>query len=63
MEKDLSEDVGQLRVTCGIMTKQFMEQFQHFEKLIEKCYPGSNLQLEFSLSDIIHYFQTISEGK
>ena len=59
MEKDMS-DTGQLEVTWGIMQKAFMQQFKEFEDLIEKCYPGSSITLEFTIEDLTNY---ISQAK
>ena len=63
IDGDLSEEVGLLRVTWGAMQKAFMEQYQHFDKLIAQCYPGANIQLEFNLQNLIEYFRDISENK
>ncbi|KAL5493279.1 hypothetical protein EMCRGX_G014432 [Ephydatia muelleri] len=59
MEKDMS-DASQLEVTWGIMQKAFIEQFKEFEDLIEKCYPGSSITLEFTIEDLTNY---ISQAK
>ena len=40
-----------------------MEQFKRFEELIEKCYPGSNITLEFTIKDLVEYFTTISSAQ
>ena len=61
MEKDLTEEVGMLRVVWGSMQKTFMDQYGHFTKLIERCYPGANITLEFELKHVIDYFQSISD--
>ena len=50
----------QLEVTWGIMQKAFIEQFKEFEDLIEKCYPGSSITLEFTIEDLTNY---ISQAK
>ena len=63
IDGDLSDEVGLLRVTWGAMQKAFMEQYQHFEKLIAQCYPGANIKLDFNLPDLIDYFREISENK
>ncbi len=62
LDKDLTEEVGLLRVIWGSMQKSFMELYQHFTKLIAKCYPGANISLEFELQNIIEYFQSISDN-
>ena len=61
IEKDLTEEVGMLRVVLGSMQKAFMDQYEHFTKLIELCYPGANITLEFELKHVIDYFQSISD--
>ena len=61
IEKDLTDDVGLLRVIWGSMQKAFMELYQHFSKLIAKCYPGAAISMEFELQNIIEYFQSISD--
>ena len=53
IEKDLTEEVGMLRVVWGSMQKAFMDQYEHFTKLIELCYPGANITLEFELKHVI----------
>ena len=60
-ERDVTEELGRLRVIWGAMQKAFIDQYEHFTKLMETCYPGSNIQLEFKLDDIIEYFRSISE--
>jgi hypothetical protein len=60
-DKDLSEESGRLRVVWGAMQQAIIKMYEHFTMLIDKCYPKSNLQLEFTLSDIIEYFRSISE--
>ena len=60
-DKDLSEESGRLRVVWGAMQEAFINQYDHFTKLIQKCYPGSNIQLEFKMDDIIEYFHSISD--
>ena len=60
-DKDLSEESGRLRVVWGAMQEAFINQYDHFTKLIQKCYPGSNVQLEFKMDDIIEYFRSISD--
>lgn len=61
IEKEVSEEVQ--RVVWGGMQESFMEQFKRFEELIEKCYPGSNITLEFTIRDLVEYFTTISSAQ
>lgn len=63
IDGELTEEVGLLRVTWGAMQKAFIEQYEHFDKLMAKCYPGANMQLEFNLVNLNDYFMDISENK
>ena len=63
IDGDLTEEVALLRVTWGAMQNAFMQQYKHFEKLIAQCYPGANIKLEFDLTNLMTYFNEISESK
>ena len=58
VEKEVSE--GELQVVWGNMQSAFMQQCVKFQELIEECYPGSNISLDFSVSDLSDYFTSIS---
>lgn len=58
VEKEVSE--GELQVVWGNMQSAFMQQCGKFQELIDECYPGSNISLDFSVSDLSDYFTNIS---
>lgn len=60
MEKEVSE--GELQVVWGNMQRAFIDQGVRFQDLIEECYPGSNLTLDFSVEDLTEYFTSISRS-
>ena len=57
VEKEVSE--GELQVVWGNMQRAFIDQRVKFQDLIEECYPGSNLTLDFSVEDLTEYFSSI----
>ena len=61
VEKDVSEAV--LQVVWGAMQEAFIEQAQRFESLIDECYPGASIRLEFTLDNLAEYFANISAQK
>lgn len=42
------------------MQEEFLKQYKHFEELIEKCYPDSDIKLEFTINDVLQYFTDIA---
>eukprot|EP00050_Salpingoeca_kvevrii_P008197 m.301421 g.301421 ORF g.301421 m.301421 type:complete len:809 (+) comp14763_c0_seq1:137-2563(+) len=60
VQKQLSQEEGQLVVVWRSIQEEFVKRHQHFEKLIEECYPGSNIHLEFDVSDLLSYFSSLA---
>ena len=60
VEKEVSE--GELQVVWGNMQSSFIEQCVKFQELIEECYPGSSISLDFSVGDLTDYFISISRS-
>jgi hypothetical protein len=56
VEKEVSE--GELQVVWG--NSSFIQQCVKFQELIEECYPGSSISLDFSVMDLTEYFSSIS---
>ncbi len=46
----------------GNMQSAFIQQCVKFQELIEECYPGSNIALDFSVADLTDYFSIISRS-
>ena len=41
---------------------EFLKQYKHFDEMIAKCYPGSGINLEFTISDILGFFSDIAQS-
>ena len=60
VEKDVSEEEGLLTVAWGHMQGAFINQVQHFESLIRRCYQGSHITLLFSVKDLQEFFESVA---
>jgi len=49
-----------LQVVWQHMQEEFLSQYKHFEQLITKCYPGSDIKLEFTIENVLQYFSDIA---
>ncbi|XP_062502938.1 exocyst complex component 1-like isoform X2 [Corticium candelabrum] len=61
VEKHLCEEENLLQVVWHSMQDDFIQQYKHFEELINKCYPGSGIAIEFSLAELLSYFSMIAQ--
>lgn len=62
VEKHLSEEGNLLQVVWRAMQEEFIRQYKMLEELIQQCYPGSMVTLEFSIEDILQYFSEIARS-
>lgn len=62
MEKHLSEESNLLQVVWRAMQEEFIRQYKMLEELIQQCYPGSMINLEFTIEDILHFFSDIARS-
>lgn len=62
VEKHLSEEENLLQVVWRAMQEEFIRQYKMLEDLIQQCYPGSMIALEFSIEDILKYFSEIARS-
>lgn len=62
VEKDICEEEGMLQVVWGNVQDAFIRQCQRFTRLIDLCYPDSNITFEFSLADIEEYFSRLQHN-
>ncbi|GAB6029107.1 GTP-Rho binding exocyst subunit [Chamberlinius hualienensis] len=62
VEKHLSEEEYQLQVVWHSMQEEFIGQHKEIQNLIELCYPGSMITLEFSIDDILRFFSDIAQS-
>ncbi|CAK8673605.1 unnamed protein product [Clavelina lepadiformis] len=49
-----------LQVVWQHMQEEFVRQYKHFEDLISKCYPDSEIKLEFTIENVLLYFSSIA---
>ncbi|XP_073464520.1 exocyst complex component 1 isoform X6 [Aquarana catesbeiana] len=62
MDKHLCEEENLLQVVWHTMQDEFIRQYKHFEGLIEKCYTGVGITMEFTIQDILEYFSSIAQS-
>ncbi|XP_023018204.1 exocyst complex component Sec3 [Leptinotarsa decemlineata] len=62
VEKHLSEEENLLQVVWRAMQEEFIRQYKMLEDLIQQCYPGSMVTLEFTIEDILHFFSDIARS-
>lgn len=44
------------------MQEEFIQQYKNLEELMQRCYPGSMMALEFSIEDILNFFSEIARS-
>ncbi|XP_076310554.1 exocyst complex component Sec3 isoform X2 [Tachypleus tridentatus] len=62
VEKHLCEEENLLQVVWHSMQDEFIRQYKYIEGLIERCYPGSMIILEFTINDILEFFSEIARS-
>lgn len=62
VEKHLCEEENLLQVVWHAMQEEFIMQYKSIEDLIQRCYPGSMINLEFSIDDILQFFSEIARS-
>ncbi|XP_012811833.2 exocyst complex component 1 isoform X1 [Xenopus tropicalis] len=62
VDKHLCEEENLLQVVWHSMQDEFIRQYKHFEGLIEKCYTGVGITMEFSIQEILEYFSSIAQS-
>lgn len=62
VEKHLSEEGNLLQVVWRAMQEEFIRQYKNLEDLIQQCYPGSLINLEFTIEDILQFFSDIAQS-
>lgn len=62
VEKHLCEEENLLQVVWHSMQDEFIRQYKYIESLIERCYPGAKIMLEFSINDILEFFSEIARS-
>ena len=60
VEKHLSEEENLLQVVWRAMQEEFIRQYKYIEDLLQRCYPGAQISLDFAMSEILEYFSDIA---
>lgn len=50
------------QVVWHTMQDEFIQQYKHFEDLIQRCYPESMINLEVTIDDILSFFSNIAQS-
>ncbi|VDM74948.1 unnamed protein product [Strongylus vulgaris] len=61
VEKHLVDHSSLLQVVWREMQDQFLKQLQGYQRLMSTCYPGSKIELEVSVQDVLSYFSDIAQ--
>ncbi|KAJ8682053.1 hypothetical protein QAD02_017845 [Eretmocerus hayati] len=62
VEKHLCEEENLLQVVWREMQGEFIAQYINIEELIQRCYPDSNVSLEFTIQNILEFFSEIAQS-
>ncbi|KAI1278056.1 Exocyst complex component 1 [Halotydeus destructor] len=63
VEKHAAEpDSTLIQVIWRSMQEEFISQYKAIQLMIERCYPDANLQLEFTIEDILNVFSEIARS-
>ncbi|XP_070552598.1 exocyst complex component 1-like isoform X2 [Ptychodera flava] len=60
VEKTLCDEENLLQVVWHSMQDEFIRQYKYFEGIIEQCYPGANITLEFTIDEVLQFFSDIA---
>ena len=44
------------------MQEEFITQYKNIEDLIQRCYPGAQLALDFTINEVLEYFSDIARS-
>ncbi|ETN84038.1 hypothetical protein NECAME_07065 [Necator americanus] len=61
VEKHLVDHSSLLQVVWREMQDQFLKQLQGYQRLMATCYPGSKIDLEVSVEDVLSCFSDIAQ--
>ncbi|NXA64223.1 EXOC1 protein, partial [Mohoua ochrocephala] len=60
IHKYLSPEENLLPVVWEAMEREFIRQYREFEELIQRCYAGSGIALDFTMEELLSYFNSIT---
>lgn len=59
VQKHLCDEEALLVVVWRSVQEEFAKRYKVFESLIAECYPGSQITLEFDVSDLLGFFNSM----
>ncbi|CAG5118242.1 unnamed protein product [Candidula unifasciata] len=62
VEKQLCEEENLIQVVWHEMQNLFINQYKYYDSLMTKCYPDSNITLEFTMDNVLQYFSDIAQS-
>ncbi|XP_037075507.1 exocyst complex component 1-like [Pollicipes pollicipes] len=62
VEKHLCEEENLLQVVWRAMQEEFITQYKSIEEMIQRCYPGAMITLEFTIDDLLRFFSEIARS-
>ncbi len=51
-----------LKVVWRAMQEEFITQYKNIEDLIQRCYPGAQISLDFSIDEVLQFFSDIARS-
>uniref|UniRef100_A0A803YKS3 Exocyst complex component Sec3 PIP2-binding N-terminal domain-containing protein n=1 Tax=Meleagris gallopavo TaxID=9103 RepID=A0A803YKS3_MELGA len=60
IHKCLSPEENLFPVVWHAMEQELLRQYREFEDLIQRCYVGSGITMEFTMEDLLNYFNSIT---
>ncbi|CAG8443657.1 2576_t:CDS:10 [Dentiscutata erythropus] len=62
VDKHFTEEEGLLQVVWRSIEGEVIKSHERFTSIINKCYPDSNISLEFSIDDLLNYFSELARS-
>ncbi|TRY63894.1 hypothetical protein TCAL_07692 [Tigriopus californicus] len=62
VERHLCEEEGLVQVVWRAMQEEFIRQYKHVEDMIQRCYPGAQITLDFTINEVLEYFSDIARS-
>ncbi|KAH9489273.1 Exocyst complex component 1 [Bulinus truncatus] len=62
VEKQLCEEENLIQVVWHEMQDLFINQYKYYDSLMKKCYPDTNITLEFTIENVLQYFSDIAQS-
>lgn len=62
VEKQLCEEENLIQVVWHEMQDLFINQYKYYDDLMCRCYPDSNISLDFTIDEVLQYFSDIAQA-